>query len=312
MPPMSEVLDLSGKLLGPAVAASLLVALLLGRLGRAKSLPLTAALAITAGVLAGNHFRELLSWRIDADQPLTWSGWRASLEASLEPMPPQDEASPAPIPRAFYWLPWLGLLAMLVELLVVRWADSGVAWSLRAMVALLAGRLLTPQALRWEHPWTPWALGLAILVQWGLSSTLCRRWRDGLVGVVQLGALLAAAAVILHAHSALLTDLTLLVAMALVGPLLAAWLFSGDASSASAAAALALPGLVLIAQQETFSEVPLRAFLLAGLAPVVLGLAVLPGLSQLGGCKRAVFVVLAWIPSAVAVYLAAQVEELPF
>jgi hypothetical protein len=314
MPPMSEVLDAGLKLLGPALAASLAVALGLGRLVGARFRPGAAALAVAAGVLAGNALRDVFPWRLDHERPLTFRDWRAGLEASLETRPAAEpaEGESSPSPPTYYWLPWLAALAMAVELALLAGADSGPGWAARTVVAMLAGRLLTLPGARGELPWAPWCLGVVILLHWGVAVSLARRWKDGLVPAVQAACLTAAAVVILHAHSARLADAALLFAMALLGPSAAAFLWRGDASSAAAAGAIALPGLLFMGQQETFSEVPLSSFALAALAPLALAVALVPALARQEGWKRWALAALPLVPAAAAVVLAARAESLPF
>lgn len=309
MPPMSEVLDAGLKLLLPALAASLAVALTLGRLGGARLLPVAAALAVAAGVLAGNAQRDVFPWRVDHERPLTFADWRAGLEASLEPRQASDDEQPSPLPPTYYWLPWLAALAMAIEL---TGGSSGPSWAARAVVALLAGRLLTLPGARDELPWLSWCLGVVILLHWGVAVGLARRWKDGLVPAAQAACLAAAAVVILHAHSARLADAALLFGMALLGPALAALVWRGDASVAAAAGAVALPGLVLMGQQETFSEVPLSSFVLAALAPLTLAVALVPVLTRQEGWKRWALAALPLVPAAAAVALAARAGSLPF
>jgi hypothetical protein len=312
MPPMSEVLDAGAKLLGPALAASLVIALALGRLGRGRLLPVAAGLAVAAGVLAGNASRDVFPWRVDHERPLTFADWRSALEASLEARPvPEGEESPV-VPPTYYWLPWLAALAVVVELACAVGPGSGPAWAARAVVSLLAGRLLTLPVARGELPWASWGLGMVILLNWGVTAALARRWKDGVVAAVQAACLTAAAVVVLHAHSARLADAALLFGMALLGPAAAAFLWTGDVSAAAAAGSVALPGLLFMGQQETFSEVPVWGFALAGLAPLTLALALVPALARQEGWRRWALAALPLIPAAAAVALAARAESLPF
>ncbi|MFO0842452.1 MAG: hypothetical protein U0797_08665 [Gemmataceae bacterium] len=308
---MSEVLDAALKLLLPALAASLVGALLLGRLGGARLLPIAAALAVAAGMLAGNALRGVFPWRVDHERPLTFADWRAGLEASLEVRPMTEGEEAIPPPPTYYWLPWLAALAMAVELALVPAANSGPGWAARAVVALLAGRLFTLPGARGELPWLPWCLGVVILLHWGVAVGLARRWKDGLVPAAQAACFAAAGVVILHAHSARLADAAMLFGMALLGPALAAFVWRGDASVAAAAGVVVLPGLVLMGQQETFSEVPLSSFALAGLAPLALAVALVPALARQVGWMRWVLAALPLVPAAAAVLLAAWAESLP-
>ena len=63
---------------------------------------------------------------------------------------------------------------------------------------------------------------------------------------------------------------SIVVAAALSGIALVAWAGRADAGGAVPAAAVMLPGLLLMGQQETFSDVPWYAFALLALAPLLL------------------------------------------
>jgi hypothetical protein len=100
---------------------------------------------------------------------------------------------------------------------------------------------------------------------------------------------------------------------ALLGPALVAWVWPGDTGGAFAAVVVFLPGLLLTGQQETFSEVPLTSFLLAGLAPLALVPMLLPFLAR---CQRwarwLLGLILPLIPATLAVVLAMQAVTLEF
>jgi hypothetical protein len=120
--------------------------------------------------------------------------------------------------------------------------------------------------------------------------------------------------VILLAHSGVYSEMAVLFFVALLGPALVAWRWPGDTAPALAAAAVFLPGLLLIGNQETFDhKVPLRCFLLAGLAPFALAPLTVPRLGRKRGWITALLgIFLPLIPAAAAVILAAQFESLDF
>lgn len=322
MPPWSEIWDALRLLIAPALGMSLFVMFVGRYLAPGRLSILVPALALAAGVIAGNYFREAMTWQIDSDRPLNERDMRTALGWSLEGKPavePSDAESDLKkdeltIPPARYWLPWLAGLAILIDMLVcVLPASPSLGWVLRTMAALLAGRLLTPADLRVDSPWVSWALGLSIVVEWAILQFLARLWKDGTVAAALSLCLAAAGVIILHAHSARLTDMALLFAVALLAIALMAWRRPVDTSAALSAAAVFLPGLLLNAQQETFSDVPWRSFLLAALAPVAL----LPMLhSSLARQTRLnrwfLAIILPLIPAAYAVFLAAQAEKMQF
>ena len=94
-------------------------------------------------------------------------------------------------------------------------------------------------------------------------------------------------------------------ASAFLGIAIIATLFRIDAGGAVPAAAVMLPGLVLMAEQEmgALSEVPWQAYPLAGLAPLILAEA-LPFNHWRGFFVHVIRFVLLAIPLAAAVWLA--------
>jgi hypothetical protein len=230
-----------------------------------------AVAAVVAGFLVGNHFREAAEYRIDSEHP-----------------------------PARYWLPWAALLAAGV---------GPVARSsrlTRALVAVLVARLLVPPDL----PWLWAAFAAAVLAEWELLDAFGEgsgSWLPLGLGLV----FLAAGAVLIHAHSARLTDLATIVAGSTFGLAVAAWWTGADVRSALPIAAVSLPGLMLVGQQSTYSEVPTASFALAGLAPLALALLlVLP--QRLRGARTFAGLGLLLAAVGVAVFLAACAEPLSF
>jgi hypothetical protein len=330
LPPWHLVWDMLRLLLAPTLAASLLVMLALRVLGRERFAPLAAAVAIAAGVFAGNHFKETIEWQLQKGRPLTVDDLRTVLGWSLESKPSPTGALAPPMVAARYWLPWLGGLAMLVELLVgLPRVPVGLGWVLRALVAMFAGRLLTPESFRHEMPpdpdllhliplqtaATPWLLGLAILLEWAILIGLSRKWQDGTPPGAMALCFAAAGFVLLLHHCGSCMDVAMLCCMALLGPALVAWKWPSLTGPALAAAAVALPGLMLTGLHDnaTSSKVPVRSFLLVALAPLALAPLALPFLARQRGWKASLAgLILPLIPAALAVFFAFQYESLTF
>jgi hypothetical protein len=318
LPPWSEVWSVLRHLIAPALAASLSLMFLVRGLGGQRLASFAAALAIAGAVCAGNYYREAISWRIDGERALTIGDMGTVLGWSLESKPAPAEDGPAipslPLVPSRYWLPWLAGLAMVIELLVrLPRVPPGVAWMTRTVAALFAGRLLTPGDLRSDLPWSSWAFGAIILTEWAVLAALTCRWKDGVIPTAVLLTFGAGAVVILYAHSGRLMDMALMASVAFTGPALVACFLPGDTGAAMPAAAIVLPGLMFSAQQETFSEVPLRSFLLVGLAPLALMPLLLPFLGRQKGWRHwlpALVLVLA--PATLALILAVQKESLAF
>ncbi len=350
--PMVEVLaDKSLTLVGPALLTSLVLMpalmLVLLALRATRLAPLAAALALAAGVFVGNEtrLRDPIRVHLDTeptpegklqDRPLTVDDLATVLGWSLEAKPPPKVGDPEasdspepeyelPLPPPGYWLPWLGGLALLVELLArLPRVPASLGWTARTLVAVLAGRLLTAglstsfeaPPLRVEMPWVPWCLSAALLAEWALLTHLARRWRDGTVPAALALCCAAAGLVAACAPAPRLSELAPLVGAVLAGPAIVAWLVRGDTGPALAPVAVLLPGAMTVCQWNPIRNeppVPWEGFLLMGLAPLALAPLVLPGLARLRGWKRWLpALVLPLIPATVAVILAAQDERLPF
>jgi hypothetical protein len=233
-----------------------------------------AAVAVVAGFLVGNHFQQAVEYRIEWERPHAWDWlpWAALLAAGVGPM-----ARPLPV----------------------------VGRLVRALVAVLVAHLLVP-----DLPWLGAALAAAILAEWELLD----RFGEEAGGWLPLGlgvVFLAAGAVLIHAHSARLTDLSVIVAGSYFGVALAARWTGADVRSAVPIAAVSLPGLLLVGQQSTYSEVPVASFALAALAPLVLAL---PLFVPRRLRRPRTFLGLGLLLAAVgaAVFLAAWAEPLSF
>jgi hypothetical protein len=318
MPPWNDVWDVLRQLMAPALGASLVLMLAVRLAGRERLTPLAAALALTAGVLVGNHFRvpTPITFPLEPDRPLTAHDLVQVLGWSLESKPRsamQDESAPRAM-SSHYWLPWAAGLALLVELLVrLPGVPPSAGWAARALVAVFVGRVLTPGFARLENPWLSWILSGAILLEWSVLLALARCWKDGTAASSSAGCFVAASVILLHAHTASLMDLSLLFFAALLGLALVAWWLQGDTGPALAAAAVVLPGVLLIGQQTNTSQVPPTSFYLAGLAPLALTPMLLPVLARQDRWKRWLpAILLPWLIAGVAVALAAIAEPLDF
>ena len=253
LPPWSEVWDALRLLIIPAFGTSLLVMILGRYLVRERSTAIVPVLALAAGAIAANCFREAMPWRIDSDRPLNQQdlrlilGWSLEGKPAVESLANDEEKQPLPIPPPRYWLPWLAGLAMLVDLLTRLVAVSpGSVWAIRSAMAIFAGRLLTSADLRADVPWASWALGLSILIEWAVLHSLSTQWKDGTVPAALSLCFAAAGIIILHAHSARLTDMALFFSVALFAMAMISWRWPVDAGAALSGAAVFLPGLLLM------------------------------------------------------------------
>jgi hypothetical protein len=182
------------------------------------------------------------------------------------------------------------------------------------VVAIAAGRLLTPVALRAELPSAPWLLALAILLEWSILTALTRKWNNATPIAAMAVCFLPATQVLLLARcSPSNSERALLALMSLLGPAAGAWKWPSNTAPAAAAAAIVLPGLMLIGQQETESKVPLESFLLIGLAPLALAPLAISFVARRPCWSTSLVTMgLPLIVAMAGVLLAAQVESLDF
>jgi hypothetical protein len=297
-------------LLVPFVVAAAVV-LIAGRYPRRGGQLAGGALAIIAAFLAGNYFRHAVEFRFDADRPFALleffrAAWR-SLVAAGDPE--------TPLLPARYWLPWATLVGIVADLAVShRRVPAIAAWIVRALAIGVAARLLVPPSLREEMPWLWPGLFACILGNWSLIDYFSRTSRAGWLPVGFAGLSLAAATVLIHAHSARFTDIATILAGGWLGVAAPAyWRRSEEAGASGPVAAITLPALMLIAQQSTFSEVPTVSFALVALAPLALFPLIFVKAEHRQSGR---FVIAGWtlvlMPAALAVALAMRAETLSF
>lgn len=257
-------------LLLPLLAAGviLLAACRMGKGGRAVA----ATAAIVIGFAVGNHFRPAAEYRFDADRPLALGEFASEVVHAVSGVPEET-----PHPPARYWLPWAVLFAVVIGSIArAPKVPSVVGHLLRVVVVVFVARLLVQPSLRVEVPWLWAAFAAIVLAEWELLEALVGDggWLPWGLGFV----FLAAGAVLLHAHTARLTDLATFLGGSCFGVALAARWTGADLRGVSPVAAVSLPGLMLIGQRSTYSEVPTASFALVALAPLVLTpLLLLPG-----------------------------------
>jgi len=214
----------------------------------------------------------------------------------------------------WHWLLWVAALAVVVEWAARRPDVPALAgWMLRALMAGHAAWLLVPTGLREEPIWSVPAFAIVVFVEWGVLSLLATQLPGAALPFGAALSFFAAAAILIHAHTARMTDVATLIAAAFVGLSAVAWWARLDCGPAMPAAAIMLPGLLLSGYYETYSEIPSTSFLVAGLIPVAPVLCLASPFARLRSpVRRMLFFVLLLAPAAVAVALAMQAESLPF
>jgi hypothetical protein len=246
-----------------------------------------AALALGCGLAAGNYFHELLPW---------WSlefGWPSLFPATLAAIAGGIIAALTSSESKWY-------LGLALRLIVV----AGCAWWLTPVSAppslsrhWLFILLFVGSALNWET----FRLHASRHLGRGALLTLGIPW----------GA--AAAAVLIHAHSARFCDLAVLMSATLAGIGLIAAIRNLELAPIFAGPAVFFPALMLNGAESTYSDVPVASFILVALAPCALWGASLPPMRSQSGRALAVTATIAiLIPCAFAIALAMRAESLDF
>jgi hypothetical protein len=159
------------------------------------------------------------------------------------------------------------------------------------------------------------AVAGALAGQWALVDAVGRRVPGWVVPAAVAAAAWGTVVVLMHNKSLSFADITV-VLMAAVGVIAGIALATRTDGSPAAAAAVVPLMILLLVGRETVSEakVPKSAFLLAGLAPSLLGLFLVPGLDRLRTRRAAgvVMFLLVLNVSAVAGFLAMDAAPLEF
>lgn len=277
-----------------AVAAGLFVVVCAATPSRVVR-TVAAVLALLGGLAAGNEYGGMLHWwPVESDDAVArWplaQGWAGLLP--LTAVAVLAGAVAALFPERRRW--WAPGLRMLVATACAWWLAQ--AWEPVSRVAA-ASLLFAAMTLNGE----------ALL-------HISRRCQDAspmplLAGICGM----AAATLLIFAHSARFFEIAVLMTVVTGGMALAAWFSKADMAVPAAALAVFFPGLLLGGAANTHSQVPEAAFALAALAPCMLWLLAIPPVGRRTGRGIAIAAtVLVLIPCVTAVVLAAQKERLEF
>ena len=288
LPPWPLVEEILRTLVLPTFAAAAGVLVLISVLTRSERIRgVGAALALIAGLVAGNHFHHLLDW-----WPTPFlRGWRGLLPVVSVVV--SAAALLAMLPARIHWAVGLGL-----RLLVA----AGTTWLLLEALPPLTEMatfavLLSAVILNWEVG----RKAFSLLPQRGSLLVLATLWGG------------ASASLLIFAHSARFSDLAVLLTTSLCGVALVAALWRMEATSLLAAPCVFFPCLLLAGAANTYSEVPVAAFACVAFAPSALLLVFLPRVQHLPlRALTAVAGVALLIPCALGVAMAARVESLDY
>lgn len=318
IPPLSEIVDASVRVVIPAFAVSSLTAGVLPKSFGRRAEPVAAAIAFIVGVAAANYFRGCFTFRFQPDLPLSPSDLIHGFIAVLTGQPAMIggiESDPIFAPKAGrYWIPFAILVAgcgsLIVQLLTLPRILKQI---LRFAAAAIAARMFVPAALQEETPWLIWTIAILIVCHEEIAERISVRCPAQIPTTIWGLCSFAAAIVLIHAHSARLTDVATLIAFATWGIVITSFVCPFRLNSAIPLIAVSLIGTLVSGKHETFSEVPLVSFALPALAPLAIGLLLLiPQRFQIGWKGWASALLLAGIPLTIAVAAAARAETLDF
>jgi hypothetical protein len=317
IPPFSEVSDAVIHAVVPAFGTAALISGVIAYLAGRRGGYLAAAIGFAAGMLAGNYFRGCFVYQFQADSQTSLIDLLRGLWSVLTGMAATPNVEPDQFfspPAGRYWIPFAALIATCSGVLTRRFSSTiAVQHLIRIFASAIVARLIVPAALFRDSPWVIILIGLTTLVIWTIAEWRPTRISSVVTSTAAGVASIGAAAVLLHAHSARLTDIATLVAFASFGITVAAFFLPVDVDGAVPALATLLPGMLVAGYHETFSSVPAMAFALPPLAlvtPVILRF--LPEWLTRGWRGRVTETVLIGLPVALAVILAARAEDLDF
>ena len=242
----------------PALVAAIVVMAVLEWLGGPKQAPAAAALGLIAGVVLG-------LWSYSA-APLFSTEETSPLLAGL-----RGALNLVNGDSSWNRMPWAVLAAVCTERLA-RALDTHTndGWLLRGATAVGIAWWLIPEPAREEFVWLAPSFAAVVFLEWELLARLAAEPPDGSVLVCLALAFLTAGILLVNAGISRSMEASVMCASALVGVALVAWLRRADTSGAIPAAAVLLPGLLLMGQQETSEPVPWSAFAAAALGPLML------------------------------------------
>ena len=285
LPPWPLIEEILRTLVLPTFAAAAGVLVLISVLTRSERIRgLGAAVALIAGLVAGNHFHHLLD------------GW------------------PTPFLRG--WRVLLPVISGVIAAaaLLASLSPRAVGFVLRLLVAAASSWLLLEALAPFTEIATFGVLLLGVVLNWEIGrmvfSGLSRRASLLVLAMLWGG---ATATLLIFAHSARFSDLAVLLTTSLCGVGLVTALWKLDPIPLLAAPCVFFPCLLLAGAANTYSEIPTAAFACVAFAPSFLLLVFLPQVQRLPlRTLTAVTVIALLIPCALGVAMAARVESLDY
>lgn len=280
LPPTELVVEALRETVGPPCVASVLV-VLVARFVFGKSIPFWVAVgAFIAALAVGNYFGKINPNWWPGSQRATWIHWLAACGAIAGGLTRR-------LPMAGLVL-WGGVVAIATTRILAKDYYTAPFWAVPAF-ALLPGLL-------------------------GFGHMTLNARRHGIESPLIFAlALLTAGVVVIHAHSKSLLDVATLGGMSLLGLTLARLVMTFESGAALPGAAFLLVGTQFAGYHETYSKVPMVAFLLPAIAPAAVLLGLIPQIDRLPPRFRwPIILVPALVLLAVAVASAMSHESLSF
>jgi hypothetical protein len=301
LPPTDMLLDVLRYAVLPALVTAAAVTAIVERFGGAKQAPAGAALGLVAGVVLGLWLRtaSFNGWPMAPGQSMasaaaTWLG--AALTAL------SGDSAWNRLPWAALGVLCVGRIARLPDLPPID------GWLLRAAASVTAAWLVIPGPAQEEFAWLMPAFALLVFAEWVVLDMLTANPPGGTVLFTVGIAFVVASMVLIQIGWATKADAAIVVSAALTGTATVAAWRRVDAGGGVPVAALLLPSLMLMGQQEGIeSNVPWQAFALTAGAPLILALT-LPLRNWQSVWLRVVQLGLVLLPLGVAVYLTGPIK----
>ena len=284
-----------------------------------KAVPAVAVLAFTAGIL----IVPFLNSRVQSEKKVARDAENPELAQHLSDTYKFEETYPlVPDGKWWHWGLYAIGLAMVVEFgaripgvpVAVGHLFRGVA------TGVIASAILPP---KWQEGVDRWILPLTaagMAVMWGVLDAVSRKNPGGTLAACLSLVAGAVACLVIHDGSARFCDFATVVASSLFVLALGGWVLRADVGGGVAVVPIVTVLLMIRDEalptdpEETTKHVPVAAYWLVGLAPLVLGVFLIPRITAFGRKWYATVtkVALILIPVGIAVYLCITEAPLSF
>lgn len=284
-----------------------------------KATPAVAVLALTAGIL----IVPILNSRVQAAKKAARDAESPELAQHLSDTYKFEETYPlVPDGKWWHWGLYAIAFALLVEFAArIPGVPVAVGHLFRGVAAgVIASAVLPP---KWQEGVDRWILPLTAAVMavlWGVLDAVSRKNPGGTLAACLSLVAGGVACVVIHDGSARFCDFATFVASSLFVLALGGWVLRADVGGGVAVVPI-ITVLLMIRDEalptdpeETTKHVPVAAYWLVGLAPLVLAVFLIPSVTKFGGKWLAAVmkVALVLIPVGIAVYLCVTEAPLSF